>query len=169
MNRTIPSLALALAATLSASSAFAADLTISGEIVESTCTADIAGDVDVDMGKMDLQELTSNERIGRRDLDVTLSCPGSGAAQELAVRFSGMANADGSLALTAASTAVGVGYRIYDTSDAQLHINTAPTRFVSVPADGAEVLKHSVWFSKTDAVAQAGTANATAQMDIVYK
>lgn len=169
MNRITSSLVIALAATVAAPAAFAADLTISGEIVESTCTADIAGDVDVDMGKMDLVELNANDRIGRRDLDVTLACPGSGAAQELAVRFSGVANTDGSLALTAASSAVGVGYKIYDDADAQLRINTAPTRFVNVPADGSEVLKHSVWFCKTDAAAQAGTANATAQMDIVYK
>ncbi|HDS1299935.1 MULTISPECIES: fimbrial protein [Stenotrophomonas maltophilia group] len=168
MHPTVSILAIALAATLSVS-AHAADLTISGEIVESTCTADIAGDVDVDMGKMDLVELNANDRIGRRDLDVTLACPGSGAAQELAVRFSGVANTDGSLALTAASSAVGVGYKIYDNADTQLRINTAPTRFVNVPADGSEVLKHSVWFSKTEAAAQAGTAHASAQMDIVYK
>ncbi len=169
MNRMTSSLAIALAASLAAPAAFAADVNISGEIVESTCVAAIAGGVDVAMDKMDLVELKANDRVGRRDLDVTVSCPGSGAAQDLAVRFAGVATGDGSLALTAASTATNVGYKIFDNNDTQLNINTAPVLFVSVPADGSEVVKHSVWYATTGGTPTAGTANATAQMDIVYK
>ncbi|MEG2805167.1 fimbrial protein [Stenotrophomonas sp.] len=161
----------ALAALLGAHSANAADLTITGEIVESTCTAAINGNLDVLMGKMDLEDLKTNNRIGRRDLDVTVACPGASGSQDVAVKFSGTANADGSLGLTAASTAKGVSYMIYDASDAQLAINGAPTQFVTVTGTGSQTLKHSVWYSKTTAAAdtEAGTANATAQMDIIYK
>lgn len=162
---------IALAALLAAHTAVAADLTITGEIVQTTCTAVINGNVDVLMGKMDLEDLKANDRIGRRDLDVTVACPGASGTQNVAVKFSGTANGDGSLGLTAASTAQGIGYTIYDANDVPLAINGAPTHFVAVTGTGAQTLRHSVWYSKTGAAsaAQAGTANATAQMDIIYR
>jgi len=149
----------------------AADLTITGQIVETTCTATIGGGTDIDMGKMDLETLRGNERTGRRDLDVTVSCPGATGSHDVAVRFSGLAEADGSLGLTAASTAAGVGYKIYDSADALLRVNTAPSQFVTVTDTSPQVVKHSVWYTKTGAAGdvEAGIANANAQMDIVYK
>lgn len=149
----------------------AADLTITGEIVETTCTATINGGVAVAMGKMDLEDLKSDDRIGRRDLDVAVACPGAAGSHDVAVKFSGSSTADGGLALTAASDAEGVAYKIYDSTDTLLKINSAPTQFVTVTDTAPQTVKHSVWYTKTGAAADvvAGTANATAQMDIAYK
>jgi type 1 fimbria pilin len=149
----------------------AADLTISGEIVETTCTATINGGVAVAMGKMDLEDLKGADRIGRRDLDVAVACPGAAGSHDVAVKFSGPSTADGALALTAASGAKGVAYKIYDTADTHLKVNTAPTQFVNVSDAAPQTVKHSVWYTKTGTAAEleAGSANATAQMDIVYK
>ncbi|MFV1847193.1 fimbrial protein [Stenotrophomonas maltophilia] len=163
---------MALAILLAAAPAVnAADLTISGEIVETTCTATINGGVAVTMGKMDLEDLKGSDRIGRRDLDVEVACPGASGSHDVAVKFSGPTTADGALALTAASAAKGVAYKIFDTTDTQLKINTAPTQFVNVTDTASNIVKHSVWYTKTGAAAdvEAGSANATAQMDIVYK
>lgn len=163
---------MALAILLAAAPAVnAADLTISGEIVETTCTAVINGGVAVAMGKMDLEDLKGADRIGRRDLDVEVACPGAAGAHDVAVKFSGPATADGALALTAASGAEGVAYKIFDSTDTLLKINNAPTQFVNVTDTAPQTLKHSVWYSKTGAADDvvAGTAIANAQMDIVYK
>ncbi|KAG1369064.1 hypothetical protein G6F59_018746 [Rhizopus arrhizus] len=67
---------MALAILLAAAPAVnAADLTITGDIKETTCTAAITGGVAIDMGSMDLEELKKNDRIGGRDLDVTVASP----------------------------------------------------------------------------------------------
>lgn len=162
---------IALAILLAAAPAVnAANLTISGEIVETTCTATINGGLAVAMGKMDLEDLKGSDRIGRRDLDVAVACPGATGSHDVAVQFSGPATADGALELTAGG-ATGVAYKIYDSTDTQLKINNAPTQFVNVTDSAPQTLKHSVWYTKTGAAADvvAGVANATAQMDIVYK
>lgn len=168
-----PKTPLALALLLAAAPAVnAADLTITGEVVETTCIADIAGGaMAVDMGRIDAEELKANERIGRRDVDVEIKCDGLTGSQDVALQFSGPATADGNLELTGTTGAKGVAYKIYDSTDTHLKVNTAPTQFVTV-ADGApQTLKHSVWYTKTGAAAdvQAGAANATAQMNIFYK
>lgn len=163
---------LALAILLAVAPAVnAADLTITGEIVETTCTAVINGGTSVDMGKMDLEDLKANDRIGRRDLNVDVACPGATGSHDVAVKFSGPATADGALELTGASGAQGVAYKIFDITDTLLKVNNAPTQFVNVTDTAPQTLKHSVWYSKTGAAAdvQAGTAIAAAQMDIVYK
>jgi type 1 fimbria pilin len=149
----------------------AADLTISGEIVETTCTATINGGAAVAMGKMDMEDLKRSDRIGRRDLDVAVACPGATGSHDVAVKFSGSATADGALALTAASAAEGVAYKIYDSTDTRLKVNNAPTQFVRVTDTAPATLRHSVWYAKTGAAASVvpGEAHATAQMDIVYK
>ncbi|EED40222.1 fimbrial protein [Stenotrophomonas sp. SKA14] len=162
---------MALAILLAAAPAVnAADLTITGEIVETTCTATINGGVAVTMGKMDLEDLKGNDRIGRRDLDVEVACPGASGSHDVAVKFSGPTTADGALELTTGGAA-GVAYKIFDTTDTQLKINTAPTQFVNVTDTAPNTVKHSVWYTKTGAADDvvAGVANATAQMDIVYK
>lgn len=149
----------------------AADLTITGEIVETTCTATVNGGTSVAMGKMDLEELRANDRIGRRDLDIAVSCPGATGSHDVAVKFSGPATADGALDLSTGSTADGVAFKIFDTADTQLKINDAPTQFVTVTDTAPQTLRHSVWYSKSKPAADvgAGLATATAQMDIVYK
>lgn len=163
---------MALAILLAAAPAVnAADLTISGEVVATSCTATINGGVAVTMGKIDAQELKQNKRMGRRDLDVDVSCPGATGSYDVAVKFSGSSTADGALALTAASDAEGVAYEIYDSTDTLLKINTLPTEFVNVTPTVGNTVKHSVWYAKTGAADDvvAGEANATAQMDIIYK
>ncbi len=163
---------MALAILLAAAPAVnAADLTITGEVVETTCAATIGGGVAITMGKLDLEDLKKNDRIGGRDLDVSVACPGASGSQDVAVKFSGLSTADGGLSLTAASTAKGVSYKIYDVAGDQLKVNDAPTRFVTVDGTTSQTLKHSVWYAKTGVAddAEAGTALATAQMDIIYK
>jgi len=140
---------MALAILLAAAPAVnAADLTITGEIVETTCTATINGGVAVTMGKMDLEDLKGNDRIGRRDLDVEVACPGASGSHDVAVKFSGPTTADGALELTTGGAA-GVAYKIFDTTDTQLKINTAPTQFVNVTDTAPNTVKHSVWYTKT--------------------
>lgn len=163
---------MALAILLAAAPAVnAADLTISGEIVETTCTATINGGVSVLMGKVDMEDLKRSDRIGRRDLDVSVACPGATGSHDVAVKFSGSSTADGALALTATSDAEGVAYKIFDSTDTLLRINGAPTQFVNVTDTAPQTVRHSVWYTKTGAAADVvpGVANATAQMDIVYK
>jgi len=162
---------MALAILMATPLAYAADLNITGEILETTCAATIGGGVSVPMGKLDLEDLKANDRIGGRDLDVSVACPGASGSQDVAVKFSGVSTAEGGLSLTAASTAVGVSYKIYDAAGTQLNINSAPTRFVTVDGSGAQILKHSVWYALVGDPddAEAGTANATAQMDIIYR
>ncbi|WP_161490388.1 fimbrial protein [Stenotrophomonas maltophilia] len=148
----------------------AADLTITGEIKDTTCTAAIGGGVAIDMGSLDLTDLNGSDRIGGRDLDVSVSCPGASGSQDVAVKFSGISTSDGGLSLTAASTAKGVSYKIYDVAGDQLPINSAPAVYVRVDGTSAQVIKHSVWYAKTGADdAEAGSAIANAQMDIIYK
>ncbi|HDS1126066.1 TPA: type 1 fimbrial protein [Stenotrophomonas maltophilia] len=163
---------MALAILLAAAPAVnAADLTITGDIKDTTCTAAITGGVAIDMGSMDLEDLKKNDRIGGRDLDVTVACPGASGSQDVAVKFSGVSTSDGGLTLSATSTATGVSYKIYDVAGDQMLINSAPARFVTVDGTTSQTIKHSVWYAKADAAVEpeAGSANATAQMDIVYK
>ncbi len=161
---------MALAILLAAAPAVnAADLTITGKIEQTSCTAVINGGVAVAMGKMDIEDLKNNKRIGRRDLDVEVACPGASGSHDVAVKFSGSSTADGALALTAASDAEGVAYEIYDSTDTLLKVNTAPTQFVNVTDTAPQTIKHAVWYAKTGATLVAGDANATAQMDIIYK
>lgn len=149
----------------------AADLTISGDIKETTCAASITGGTAITMGSLDLEDLKSNDRIGGRDLDVSVACPGASGSLDVAVKFSGVSTSEGGLSTTAASTATGVSYKLYDSAGTQLLINGAPTRFVSVDGTTPQTIKHSVWFARTGAVAdiKAGTAVANAQMDLIYK
>lgn len=163
---------MALAMLLAASSAVnAAELTITGDIKETTCTATIAGGVSIAMGSLDLEDLKANDRIGGRDMDVSVACPGASGSQDVAVKFSGVSTSDGGLSTTAASTARGVSYKIYDAAGDQLLINGAPARFVAVDSTTPQTIKHSVWFARTGAAddTAAGTVVANAQMDIIYK
>ncbi|ALA81165.1 fimbrial protein [Bacillus velezensis] len=164
---------MALAILLAAAPAVnAADLTIEGEIRETTCKAEINGGVvAVIMDIVDMEDLKGSNRVGRRALDVTVDCTGASGSHDVAVKFTGVTTADGALALNATSDAEGVAYKIYDTNDKQLAINATPTEFVNVTAAAPQTLQHSVWYTKTGVADDvvAGKAYANAQMDIVYK
>jgi len=167
--KTPMALAILLAA---APAAYAADLTISGEVMETTCTAAINGGADVKMAKVDMEELKTADRVGGQDVNVTISCPGASGSEEVAVKFTQtLSTPDGGLTLTPTSVAKGVSYKIYDEGGQQLRVNAMPTRFVTVDGTSSQTLKHTVWYAKSGAAAdvEAGSANATAQMDIVYK
>lgn len=163
---------IALAILLAAAPAVnAADLTISGEVVDSTCTAAITGGLAVTMSKIDLADLKRSARVGRKALDVVVTCDGASSSQDVAVQFTGPSTADGALALTASSGAKGVAYKIFDNTDTLLPINGIPTQYVTV-ADGApQTLNHSVWYAASlpEDEMVAGSAVANAQMDIIYK
>ncbi|MDA5342063.1 fimbrial protein [Stenotrophomonas maltophilia] len=163
---------MALAILLAAAPAVnAADLTISGEIMETTCAATIKGGLAVAMDKVDLEDLKGSNRVGRRALDVEVDCTGASGSHDVAVKFTGVTTADGALALDGTGDAEGVAFKIYDVNDDQLAINATPTEFVNVTASAPQTIQHSVWYTKTgiadDVVA--GKAYAKAQMDIVYK
>jgi len=169
MNNNSFSLIFSLAAVLVAPVAVAANLTINGEIVASTCTVTGKnGDVTIKMPKLDAASLAGNSKSTPAPLNITLACSGAAGKQNVAVQFSGKANAEGDLAIT--GTATNVGYRIEDADGKQLKINQAPAAFVTVDADRDYTLSHTIWYSKVAAgAATAGTAIATAQMDVVYK
>jgi len=163
---------MALAILLAAAPAVnAADVTITGEIKDTSCKATINGGLAVKMDKVDMEDLKNSNRVGRTALDVVVDCTGASGSQDVAVKFTGVSTADGALALNGTSDAEGVAYKLYDVNDKQLAINGTPTEFVNVSASAPQTLKHSVWYTKTgiadDVVA--GQAIANAQMDIIYK
>ncbi|PAM64690.1 fimbrial protein [Stenotrophomonas maltophilia] len=170
MNTASISLAIALAAATFAPAALAADtLTINGEVLASTCTVGNNGSVTVPMGKLDLASLQSNNKSSAQNFKVTLDCAGVTGSQDVAVKFSGMADADGNLKVTPGGASA-VAYRIEDASGNQLKINDMPTEFVTVSADAAYDIDYTVWFTaEAGGTPTAGVANATAQMDVVYK
>lgn len=163
---------MALAILLAAAPAVnAADLTIQGEIKDTSCAVSIKGGLTVVMDKVDIEDLKGSNRVGRRALDVEVDCSGASGANDVAVKFTGLTTADGALALDGTGNAEGVAFKIFDVNDDQLAINATPTVFVNVPASAPQTIQHSVWYTKTGAGADvvAGEAYAKAQMDIVYK
>lgn len=163
---------MALAILLAAAPAVnAADLTITGEIKDTSCKATVNGGVAVTMHKVDLEDLKTSNRVGRTALDVVVDCTGASGSQDVAVKFTGATTPDGALALNGSSDAEGVAYKFYDVNDQPLAINGTPTEFVKVDASAPQILHHSVWYAKTGAAADvvAGQAIANAQMDIIYK
>ncbi len=161
-----------LCAALASAPALAETLEITGELVTSTCSVGTTGGaVTVPMGKVDLTGVNAAERGGQKNFTIRLDCSGSGAAQEVGIRFGGAAfGSTGFLALTGgANAATNVGVAIYDAEDRLQKIGDDPARFVSIPANGTESLRFSAWYASPGKDATAGAANATGDFVVVYK
>lgn len=161
----------ALCAALASGPALAEKLEITGELITSTCNVGTSsGAVTVPMGKVDLAGVNAAERSGQKNFTITLDCTGSGAAQDVGIRFGGSPfGSTGFLALNAASTATNVGVAIYDAGGRLQKIGDDPASFVSIPAKGKESLRFSAWYASPGKNATAGAANATGDFVVVYK
>jgi len=110
---------------VAAPSVSAETLEITGELMTSTCSVgSTGGTITVPMGKVDLASVNASTRAGQKNFTIALDCSGSGASQDVGVRFGGTPDGStGNLALTAASSAANVGVALYD---AARHLRTAP-------------------------------------------
>ncbi|WP_367380224.1 fimbrial protein [Stenotrophomonas cyclobalanopsidis] len=163
---TAGALALALSPT-----AFAEKLEITGELMTSTCSVDATGGtITVPMGKVDVAWVNEAERAGMKNFSILLDCTGSGAAQDVGVRFGGTPDGStGNLALTAASTASNVGVALYDAAGNHQKLGEDPSHWVTIPAAGKGQLDYSAWYSSPAKNATAGTANASGDFVVLYK
>ena len=162
---------LGLALMAVAPTTFADTLEITGELMTSTCSvASAGGTISVPMGQVDLASVNAATRAGQKNFSITLDCTGSGASQDVGVRFGGTPHGStGNLALTAASGATNVGVALYDASGAHQKIGDDPTQWVTIAAGGSGQLDYSAWYASPAQNAQAGTANASGDFVVVYK
>lgn len=154
-----------------AAPAFAENLEITGELMTSTCTVgSTGGTITVPMGKVDLASVNAATRAGQKNFTISLDCTGSGASQDVGVRFGGTADGStGNLALTAASGARNVGVALYDATGVHQKIGEDPTQWVTIAAGGSGQLDYSAWYASPGQNAQAGTANASGDFVVLYK
>ncbi|HDS1511323.1 type 1 fimbrial protein [Stenotrophomonas maltophilia] len=154
-----------------APSAFAEELEITGELMTSTCSvASAGGTVTVPMGQVDLASVNAGTRAGQKNFSISLDCTGSGAPQDVGVRFGGTADGStGNLALTAASTATNVGVALYDASGNHQKIGEDPVQWVTIAAGGSGQLDYSAWYASPAQSATAGTANASGDFVVLYR
>ncbi len=164
-------LALSALAIMAAPSAHAEQLEITGELMTSTCSvASAGGTITVPMGKVDLASVNAGTRAGQKNFSIALDCTGSGAAQEVGVRFGGTPDGStGNLALTAASGASNVGVALYDAAGDHQKIGDDPTQWVTIAAGGSGQLDYSAWYASPGQNATAGTANASGDFVVLYK
>lgn len=136
---------LGLALMAVAPTTFADTLEITGELMTSTCSvASAGGTISVPMGQVDLASVNAATRAGQKNFSITLDCTGSGASQDVGVRFGGTPHGStGNLALTAASGATNVGVALYDASGAHQKIGDDPTQWVTIAAGGSGQLDYS--------------------------
>lgn len=146
-------------------------LEVTGELMTSTCSVgSTGGTITVPMGKVDVASVNANTRAGQKNFTISLDCSGSGASQEVGVRFGGTPDGStGNLALTAVSTADNVGVALYDAVGGQQKIGEDPTVWVTIAAGGSGQLDYSAWYASPGKNAQAGTANASGDLVVLYK
>jgi major type 1 subunit fimbrin (pilin) len=151
--------------------ALAERLEITGELTPSTCVVQVIdGTVSVRMGKVDLASVNTLARAGQQNFSLHLDCRGLGAAQTVAVRFSGAPHGlTGNLALTPSSTATNVGVALYDVDGRHQKIDASPTTAVLIAANGQGRLDYSAWYAAPFRNATAGTANAQASVVVLYR
>lgn len=157
--------------TAAAAPAFAEKLEITGELITSTCAVQSTGGaITVPMGKVDLVSVNADTRAGQKNFSINLDCTGSGASQDVGVRFGGTAHGStGNLALTAASTATNVGVALYDASGSHQKIGDDPIQWVTIAAGGSGQLDYTAWYASAAQNATAGTANASGDFVVLYK
>lgn len=153
------------------SPALAAQLEVTGELVASTCTVDGGGGaINVAMGKVDLEEVNSQESAGQKNFSIALDCSGSTGEQSVGLRFGGPVDgSSGNLALIATSSATNVGVAIFDASGKHQRVGEQPISFVTIPAQGKAELQYSVRYASPGKNATAGTANASGDFTIIYQ
>ena len=154
-----------------APSVSAETLEITGELMTSTCSVgSTGGTITVPMGKVDLASVNASTRAGQKNFTIALDCSGSGASQDVGVRFGGTPDGStGNLALTAASSAANVGVALYDAAGNQQKIGEDPAVWVTIAAGGSGQLDYSAWYASPAQNARAGTANASGDFVVVYK
>lgn len=170
MSLTLRLLSLSILA-VSAPSVSAETLEITGELMTSTCSVgSTGGTITVPMGKVDLASVNASTRTGQKNFTIALDCSGSGASQDVGVRFGGTPDGStGNLALTAASSAANVGVALYDAAGNQQKIGEDPAVWVTIAAGGSGQLDYSAWYASPGQNAQAGTANASGDFIVLYK
>ena len=170
MSLTLRLLSLSILA-VSAPSVSAETLEITGELMTSTCSVgSTGGTITVPMGKVDLASVNASTRAGQKNFTIALDCSGSGASQDVGVRFGGTPDGStGNLALTAASSAANVGVALYDAAGNQQKIGEDPAVWVTIAAGGGGQLDYSAWYASPGQNAQAGTANASGDFIVLYK
>ncbi|MHC2114659.1 fimbrial protein [Stenotrophomonas geniculata] len=170
MSLTLRLLSLSVFA-IAAPSVSAETLEITGELMTSTCSVgSTGGTITVPMGKVDLASVNASTRAGQKNFTIALDCSGSGASQDVGVRFGGTPHGStGNLALTAASTATNVGVALYDAAGNQQKIGEDPAVWVTIAAGGSGQLDYSAWYASPAQNARAGTANASGDFVVVYK
>ncbi|QHE19908.1 fimbrial protein [Stenotrophomonas maltophilia] len=170
MSLTLRLLSLSVFA-VAAPSVSAETLEITGELMTSTCSVgSTGGTITVPMGKVDLASVNASTRAGQKNFTIALDCSGSGASQDVGVRFGGTPDGStGNLALTAASTATNVGVALYDAAGNQQKIGEDPAVWVTIAAGGSGQLDYSAWYASPAQNATAGTANASGDFVVLYK
>ncbi|WP_353101567.1 fimbrial protein [Stenotrophomonas lactitubi] len=161
--------ALALAAS---PAAFAEKLEITGELMTSTCAVDaVGGTITVAMGKVDVASVNAAERAGMKNFSIQLNCAGSGAPQDVGVRFGGTPDGStGNLALNPdPSAASNVGVALYDVAGNHQKLGEDPLQWVTIPAAGKGQLDYSAWYASPGQNATAGAANASGDFVVLYK
>ncbi len=161
-------LALAIAAA-AVPSAYAEKLEITGELSTSTCSVGaVGGTITVPMGKVDVATVNAGTRAGQKNFSIALDCTGSGAAQDVSVRFGGTPDGStGNLAVTGG--AINVGVALYDAAGNHQKLGEEPVTWVNIAAGGSGKLDYSAWYASPGQNATAGLANASGDFVVLYK
>jgi len=172
MSNTLNMLVAGALALVVSPAAFAEKLEITGELMTSTCAVDaVGGTITVPMGKVDVASVNASERAGMKNFSIQLDCTGSGATQDVGVRFGGTPDGStGNLALNPdPSAASNVGVALYDVAGNHQKLGEDPLQWVTIPAAGKGQLDYSAWYASPGQNATAGVANASGDFVVLYK
>lgn len=162
---------LAALATAVASPAMGATLLeVRGELTAGTCVVQQGGSTAFPMSAVPPTVLHQAGPAPRSAFTITIRCPGAPDLQQLGIGFDGPRAADGrSLALTAASTAKGLGVALFDERGREIELGLHSIRFMSIGSREGGLLNGAAAFRGIGDGSTAGTANAEGQLTLVYR
>lgn len=148
----------------------ATTLEVRGTLVATTCVIQHStGPIVVALGAIPLTAVNRRITAARTPFMVTVRCPGASGVQKIGIRFSGPLAADmRSLALTARSTAKGVGVVLFDEQGTEIELGRQSTRVIAISSNEEKTLHGTAAFRSTGSGATAGTANAEGELTLIY-
>lgn len=145
-------------------------LEVRGELVAATCVIQPVGPMVIGLGAVPLTAADQALPAMRTPFSVSIQCAGASGTQRLGVRFDGPRAVDmKSIALTAASTASGIGVALFDENDTEIPLGQDSTRSVNVTSRQPWILRGSAAFRTTGVEASAGTAYAEFVLTLIYR
>lgn len=170
MTYSIHATLAALATAASPSAVGATLLEVRGELIAGTCVVQQGGSTAFTMTAVPPTALHQTGPEPRSTFTITIRCPGAPNLQQLGIGFDGPRAADRrSLALTAASTAKGLGVALFDEGGREIELRLQSIRFMSIGSREQGLLHGAAAFRRIADGSTAGTANAEGQLTLIYR